>query len=208
MRCPFCSAPAYEGIGECPHCGFSLTKLDAIFGTVPRVTPGISDFASLFSDREKRKLQSALYHFHKRFPQVTLHIVTNRLRPGENLPAWAFWIFNRAGISRSVDVGGENRNALLCIDAENARAAIIVGYGLEPFVGEQHLQDVVASAANDYRGNRFFEGTQLAINSLDQVLSRICSGLDRTYGVNLADLHRHENRQSQTPEPDAPQSPY
>jgi uncharacterized membrane protein YgcG len=145
MRCPYCSNPALESLQECPRCGFALHKLDALFGALPRLSPCISDEAALFHAKDIKKLKQDLKSFHEKFPQLFLHIVTTRLNVGASLTAYAFWIFNKAGICNELEKGGDNRNVLLMIDAVNARAVLIVGYGLEPFISEQQLGDAVAA---------------------------------------------------------------
>lgn len=193
MRCPYCSNPAFESLAECPRCGFALHKLDALFGTIPRLSPGISDAGKLFSKRDVAKLTAEISRFEKKFPQLLFSIVTTNLAPGDNLAAYAFWIFNKAGVCRPLDKGGDNRNILLMIDAGNARASLLVGYGLEPFVGEKHLAAVIADAAPEFREGSYFEGTKAAIASLDAVLCRICSGLDTTYGICMNEIFLQDN---------------
>jgi uncharacterized membrane protein YgcG len=196
MNCPFCANPAFEGIETCSLCGFSLASLDRIFGAIPRLTPELCDNAQVFGPAHIKRLRTAMAAFHVRFPQSSFHIVTDNLPATTNLKAYAFWLFNRASLSSDLNRGAGNHDFLLTIDAANKRAALIVGYGLEPFVNNQHLDQVLAAAENSFAACQYFEGTRLIIENTARSLSRIASGLDETYGISVKDIYDREKRES------------
>ncbi len=183
MRCPYCSSPAVEHQEECPRCGFSLPKLEGWFGAIPRLSPGISDNAALFRPAEHRRVERQIARFRRIFPQISMHLVTINLNPGDNLSLYTFWIFNRSGICNDMAPGAGNRNILMIIDAYNQRTCLTAGYGLEPFIGERHLAAIGAAAAADLREGRYAAGAIAAIGCLSETLVEIHDKLEETYGI-------------------------
>ncbi|MFV1995038.1 MAG: TPM domain-containing protein [Verrucomicrobiales bacterium] len=192
MRCPSCSNSALEGSTQCPRCGFSVDKLDRVFGAIPAIAPGLCDHAGLLKAPEAKKIRVEIGRLEQRFPQLTLSLLTNRLRPQENLNAYALWIFNKSGICSQMNQEGANHDILMMIDAANSGVAMVVGYGLEPFVGEHHLQPVIEAATPHLARGDAYEGCRAAIAELSKMLAHICSSLDKTYGIRMSEIFASE----------------
>ncbi|MEM7145530.1 MAG: TPM domain-containing protein [Verrucomicrobiota bacterium] len=208
MNCPFCENPTFEGIKSCSDCGFSLDLLDRIYGAVPRLTPDLCDNAQIFDPNQIKRLQSALTRFHKNFPQSYFHIVTENLTAMENLRAYAFWLFNRAGLSSDLKRGAGNHDVLLTVDAANKRATLIIGYGLEPFVNQDHLQYALSAGSTSLANEEYFEGCSKIIAQLVDTLINIASDIDQTYGIRTADVIAEHNKKDTSPLAATPKSPY
>jgi uncharacterized membrane protein YgcG len=193
MNCPACASPAFEGIESCPECGFSLALLDRIFGAIPRLTPELCDNARIFKPAQMRRLKAAMTAFHKRFPQSSFHIITENLSANQNLKAYAFWLFNRASLSNDLNRGAANHDLLLAIDAANQQASLIVGYGLEPFVNDQHLDQSLAAGETSLANGHYALGCQLIIENTAHTMIRLASKLDQTYGINVKDIYESEH---------------
>lgn len=201
MFCPYCQAPAFESTPQCPRCGFSLERVSAFFGVMPRLDPGISDLAGLFRPRDARRIQDATARLHDRFPQVTFSIVTTTLEPAQPLTAYAFWVFNRGGICVDLARGGKSRDLLLTLDAANARASLMIGYGLEPFVSQASLQDIVNQGAPHFARDHWVDGIVTVVDATTQALATVFASLEKTFGLDMAALQRDEAPHTQAPPP-------
>jgi uncharacterized membrane protein YgcG len=192
MHCPYCQAPAFETTPQCPRCGFSLERVAAYYGVMPRLTPGLSDLAGLFRPQDARRIADATARLRDRFPQTTFSIVTTTLQPTQPLTAYAFWIFNRGGICTDLARGGKSRDLLLTLDAANARASLMVGYGLEPFVPHATLQDIVNQGAPHFARDHWVDGVVTVIDATTRALAAVCTSLEKTYGLDLPSIHQEE----------------
>jgi uncharacterized membrane protein YgcG len=200
MQCPYCQSPAFETITECPRCGFSLDRVEAFFGVMPRLTEGISDLAGLFRPADARRITDASARLRERCPQVGCSIVTTSLAPTQPLTAYAFWLFNRGGICRNPEEGNKNRDLLLTLDAANARASLMIGYGLEPFVSRDILQDLINTGAHHFAREHWVDGIVAVLDATALRLQDISSRLAATYGL---DTTRLRDDQPHPPDPHA-----
>lgn len=192
MHCPYCQAPAFETTPQCPRCGFSLERVGAFFGVMPRLEPGISDLVGLFRPRDVRRLLDAVNRLRDRFPQVTFSVVTTTLTPSQPLTAFAFWIFNRGGLISDLSRGGKSRDFLLTVDCANARASLMIGYGLEPFLSQAALQEIVNHGAPHFARDHWLDGIVAVIDATTRTLSTLCASLGSTYGLDLDAVRRAE----------------
>lgn len=192
MQCPYCQAPAFETTPHCPRCGFSLERVDAYFGQMPRISPGVSDHAGLFRPSDFRRINDARARLSERFPQVSFSVVSIALKPGQPLTAYAFWIFNKGGICVDLLRGGKSRNMLLTLDAASARASLMIGYGLEPFVTTEALQEIVNQGAPHFARDHWVDGIVAVIDTASARLAAIFDSLSRVYGLDMADVQENE----------------
>jgi uncharacterized membrane protein YgcG len=193
MQCPYCQAPAFEAMAQCPQCGFSLERVEAFFGVMPRVGAGVSDLAGLLRPRDARRIAAASARLHERFPQVGCSVVTTSLMPLQPLTAYAFWLFNRGGICRDLQRGNKSRDFLLTLDAPNARASLMIGYGLEPFVSRQDLQDMINAGAPQFARQQWVEGIVEVLEAATRRLAEIVDRLGETYGLEMRTVQNEES---------------
>ena len=200
MHCPFCQAPAFEAIAQCTSCGFSLDRVEAFFGTMPRLEAGVSDLAGLFRPRDARRIADASARLHERFPQVTCSIVTTSLKPSQPLTAYAFWLFNCGGIFCDMQRGSKSRGILLALDAANARASLMIGYGLEPFVSQQDLREIIDAGAPHFAREFWVDGIVTVLAAATSRLSEIVARVGETYGLEMASVQDQESIEVAVPE--------
>jgi uncharacterized membrane protein YgcG len=150
---------------------------------MPRLSPGVSDLAGVFRPRDIRRLNDASARLHEAFPQISLSVVTTTLQPEQPLTAYAFWVFNRGGICPELARGGKSRDLLLTLDTATARASLMVGYGLEPFIGVDLLKDIIQHGAADFARERWVDGVVAVINAATQTLTKVAASLQKTYGL-------------------------
>jgi uncharacterized membrane protein YgcG len=200
MHCPFCQAPVFEAIAQCTSCGFSLDRVEAFFGVMPRLAAGVSDLAGLFRPRDARRIADASARLHERFPQVTCSIVTTSLEPSQPLTAYAFWLFNRGGIFRDKQRGSKSRGILLALDAANGRASLMIGYGLEPFVSHQDLREIIDASAPHFAREFWVDGIVTVLAAATARLSEIVARVGETYGLEMTALQAEESTEVAAPE--------
>lgn len=188
MRCPFCQSPAQEDTVECSSCGFSLPKLEQFLGVPPAVTHGIFDPKHRFSRKDRRRVQLALDRFHRKFPQMGFTVFLGNIKPETPLPLYSFWLFNRSSLCASLRNGAINREIFLTIDTDNRRAGLTIGYGLEPFVGQHHLEKILEAARAELAQGAWGLATLTVIDQFTDLLAGIHAAMRRTYGAEESEL--------------------
>lgn len=159
---------------------------------MPRLNAGLSDLAGLFRPRDVRRLNDATARLRDRFPQVSLSVVTITLEATQPLTAYAFWIFNRGGICLDLARGGKSRDLLLTVDTANARASLMIGYGLEPFVSHTALQNIVNCGAPHFARDHWVDGVVAVIDAATRTLTDVFATLGNTYGLDMAAVQLSE----------------
>ena len=156
MKCPYCHAHAHEELARCPECGFALQQVRELFGVAPNLAAGVHDLQAVFTARQIRTLKGRLAEFRRKFPQSSFSVVTaDHPSPSLPLAVFAFWLFNMSGLCRNLDKGGDNHDLLLVIEANLGLACLTIGYGLEPFIGQEHLGFIVEQAKSDFENGYF-----------------------------------------------------
>ena len=171
-------------MAACHQCGFSLEVIDSRMGIVPQLTPPVSDLHKQLSRADRRRALSAVGDLSRRFPQVELSYVVTAL-PDQLPPAeYAFWLFNRAGISSTVERGGKNRRILLLVDSKSKHAVTMIGYGLEPFLAARHLQPCLLAAMGSLKSGEYGRGCEVFVAELTRQLQSVLAEIDRGFGVS------------------------
>ena len=175
--CPSCQNPAADGQTICTACGFSLEEADRHLGIPPQLSAPVADRHQHLSASDVRRIASLTSDIEKQFPQVHLAVAVEHLPPGVPLPVFTFWLFNRAGISSSVERGADNHLVLLVIDGGNPRsggASCMIGYGLEPFVQKQQLDACLATTSTHLTARRHGKAALAFFTALQTVLQESC----------------------------------
>ncbi len=183
MRCPYCRSPLRETSPECPACRLSFSRVKALLGPVPRLTPGISDNTRLIGPLGARRIRAALDRLRRRYPQINPHVVLREFPGPHPFELQVFWLFNAGGLSAEDQKGSANRAVLLAIDPPNGRAAIMVGYGLEPFLGDEALDRLIEIAGPSWRAGKFSDGILTVLRGLDHLLAGVIDALPETAGL-------------------------
>ena len=184
MRCPYCKSAAEASPATCPRCGISLEKVIRLFGAVPPIVEGISDDAGVFTDQGKRKIKSAAVELAIWFPQTEITVVTTDLPKDTSIGVYAFWIFNEASVTRKVDRGANNFGILLTLDPTHGRSSLMVGYGLESYLSESDLDEIIAGAKPLFEQGKFATGVERVIDGLRTTLIEVVSNLKDTRGLS------------------------
>lgn len=183
MRCPACRSPAIENDPACRQCGFSLEVADRSFGIAPALRRPVADEVGVLGRFAQRHVKQVIAAMERRFPQIGVAAVLMEVPPQAPLAAYAFWIFNRCRLSSAVEKGGESRLVMLLIDTAANRASAMVGYGLEPFIQEVHLQSCLQAAQPPLRGGRYAQAIESFTRELERQLVEVCRLVPTQFGL-------------------------
>ena len=170
MKCPSCATPLVAPLSRCPECRLSLQRLDVKFGMVPRHSRYLSDRSGALTLPQMEALREELRLFEKKFPQSLLSVLVTDLPRGHAVAEYAFWMANRARFSSLEKTHGDNYDLLLVIDVTSKSAAFTTGYGLEPYVDEDDLQDVLNSMVRPLREGELAPAIQAFLKALTRKL--------------------------------------
>jgi len=150
-----------------------LRKGDTKFGRPPLHSHYLTDRTGLLPLSELPKLRSQLELFEKKFPQSLFSVFITELPTGTLVTEYAFWLANRARFSPIEAIGPENLDLLLVIDPVAGAAAFTIGYGLEKYLHERDLEDVLAAAAPEFREGNLAGGIQICVDRTVQRMREI-----------------------------------
>lgn len=183
VRCPACRTPAIENDAACRQCGFSLEVADRTFGIAPALQRPIADLSGVMGSFAQKRAAHVIAQVERRFPQLAIAVVLADVPQQAPLLPYAFWIFNRGQLSSALEKGGENRLVMLLIDTNTDRAVSMVGYGLEPFVQEIHLQSCLQAAQQPLQRGRFGPAIESFTRELDRQFRELCRLVPRQFGL-------------------------
>lgn len=186
MRCPVCQHPLTEHDAACAACGFSLEMADRTFGIPPQLRPPVSDAGGLLQGDQLRRLALACRKFEQRFPQTQVLVVLHPVPKSQSAGAFAFWLFNRAGLCRALDKAGDNHTILFLVDTRQSpppRLACMIGYGLEPFLGSEALQASLDVGRPLLSKGQIQAAIEACLSAVAQHLIQVSAQLAATYGL-------------------------
>jgi uncharacterized membrane protein YgcG len=179
IKCPACAARLDMPAAICPKCKFSLPRLDTKFGTVPLHTSYLTDRAKSLTLEQLARLRESLQRFEVKFPQVLFSVFVTDLPDGSSIREFTFWLANRAHFSSVESAGAENFDLLLVIEPARRSAALTVGYGLEKYLTEDDLRDVLDFVEPPLLDNKLERAIRICIEQLTRVLYRACKAAAR-----------------------------
>lgn len=190
MQCPYCQTQLTEFSEECTYCSLSLKSANALLGPVPNLSTGINDLLATLDKKSQKKINKSLFKLGERFPQVQMHIITNKFDPKYSLSTHLFWLFNQDSLSASNHKGGKNHTILLGLDPSQARCALIVGYGLEPFLARKALDHVLDKGQALLSEGHYSEAILTIINELALLMKETCKELEEF--LDLSDAEKSQ----------------
>lgn len=172
MRCPDCEQRIHRTATGCPHCGYSLSDSDRIFGEVEVKSGRLGDEAGLLRRRERKRVEKEIRRFGMKFPQLFFAVRTVSLEEPVNLRQFGFWLLNRAEFG-DLDQGlGNDSGVLLVIEAESRKASLTYGYRVEPFLGEIDTFKCLSKAHPYLLEGDWHRGIVTVARNVDKVLRR------------------------------------
>ena len=174
MKCPRCVQVIHRGAGACPHCGFSISEADARFGSEEVVIRKLEDGAGLMRSSERFRVEQAMEHFERRFPQLFFAVYTGRTEGRSDVRQFGFWLLNRAAFT-DVPLNRPNEcGILLTIDPDAKSAGVSWGYGLDAFLNAEDTFLFLSRAHAYWVEGRYSEGIIRGLDQLSRILVKRC----------------------------------
>jgi hypothetical protein len=123
-----------------------------------------------------------------RFPGLRTAVVTTAVPEKVTSGLYAYWLFNRGGLTSAVERGSNNRLIFLQLDLLNESAVAMVGYGLEPFFGQDTLQECLQAMAADLRDGQVADAVLLFWNEVEKQLQAIAKQLPEIFGIGAPEF--------------------
>jgi hypothetical protein len=183
MRCPFCRTRLTELAVECPACRLTLDRATALLGPVPRMAQGVADLAGVLPPGDDLKIGKALSRLMWTFPQIKLHVLLHVFPEEHPFDLHVFWLFNCGGFSSESQKAGDNRTILLALDPSQERSALMVGYGLEPFLDDEALDHLLILAEPAWIAGDWTRGILEVITGLDRLLENTALEVGAGFGL-------------------------
>lgn len=183
MRCPVCQQSLHETSPACPHCSFDLAVAEKHLGIAPQLRPDLTDLAGVLSNRQHTAILRVLREKERRFPQVRFAVVTVQIPPQTPLRAYSFWLLNRGSLASQMEKGGACRLVLLVVDAAQYQLCCMLGYGLEPLVGETALQNIVRPARAMLSRRDLGGAIHACLHQADKELAAISHAIPIIFGL-------------------------
>jgi hypothetical protein len=194
MRCPYCRTRLTELAAECPSCRLTLGRAKSLLGPVPRLGQGVADPAGALPAGDAARIGKAIGRLSWTFPQVSLHVLLHAFPAEHPFDLHVFWLFNCGGFSAESHKGGENRTILLALDPAGGRSALMVGYGLEPFLGDEALDHLLELAEPAWIAGDWTRGILEVIAGLDRLLESAALEVAAGFGLSaLASAKRRDD---------------
>jgi hypothetical protein len=190
MRCPYCRTRLTEHVLECPACRLTLDRATALLGPGPRLGQGVADLAGVLPKGDAAKIGKAIGRLIWTFPQVSLHVLLHIFPEDHPFDLHVFWLFNCGGFSMESQKAGENRTILLALDPALGRSALTVGYGLEPFLGDEALDHLLELAEPAWRNGEWTRGILEVIEGLDRLLESAALEVAAGFGLSAMAVNK------------------
>lgn len=169
---------------ECPSCRLTFDRATALLGPMPRLSSGISDPARVLPVADEKKITKAIQRLTWTFPQVTLNVLMYVFPKEHPFDLHVFWIFNAGGLSPDSQKGGDNRSILLAIDPEQKKSALMVGYGLEPYLSDEAMDRLLELSETEWKNGEWTRGILDLIAGLDRLLESAALEVANGFGLS------------------------
>jgi uncharacterized membrane protein YgcG len=173
MQCPFCQTPLKADAAECPACRLTFPRTSALLGALPRLAPVVADTTRQLSTAEQTKLKKRIAEIQRHFPQLVLQVVVHSFPEEHPFSMHVFWLFNAGNFAGDSQRGKDNHALLVALDPTRGEAAIMPGYGLEPFLQRETLDHLLELAGPAWEASRWADGLFRVLEGLDQLLESV-----------------------------------
>lgn len=82
----------------------------------------------------------------------------------------AFWMCNAGNFAGDSRRGKDNHAIFIAVDPKRQEAAIVVGYGLEPFLTQGMLDQLLEAASPAWQSARWADGLFSVLDGLGELL--------------------------------------
>jgi len=172
MKCPRCVQRVHRSAMQCPHCGFSIAKVDEIFGEQELRVSCLTDAAGVLRRKEREGARRLLEGFQRRFPQLFFAVYFGTFREIPSLRQFGFWLLNRGVFEDAAPLRSNEAGILLSVDVSGKAAGITFGYLLEPYLDEEATFRALSAAHPHLLQEQYLRAMETVIRRLQRVLVR------------------------------------
>jgi uncharacterized membrane protein YgcG len=184
IQCPYCRTSLTEASTACPSCQLDLERANKVMGPIPLLSgTGLTVLTQALDGAGERPMIRRIQAFHRRFPQCRVNVLVARFPEAFPPASYLFWLFNSGGLSEAGHIRGKNRDILIGIDPFLQTAGLIVGYGLEPFLAQDALDQILAEAIPLLQAGNLSGGVVEIIESLSRLMEDVCRELPAMLGL-------------------------
>ena len=172
MKCPRCVQRVHKKARQCPHCGFSISDVDHVFGEDDVRLRTLTDAAGVLRKRERLVLRRTLRDFQTIFPQLFFGVYFGTFHEVPSLSQFGFWLLNR-GAFEDVDVSRPNEGGiLLSVDVGGKSAGITYGYSLQPFLSHDMTFRAISAAHPYFLEGQWLKASEMVVGKLAKELRK------------------------------------
>ncbi len=172
MKCPRCVQLIHRSASQCPHCGFALQDLDALYGGREVMMSRLSDEAGVLKMRERKKARKWFDQFETFFPQLFFSVYYGVLEDGSDIRQLGMWLLNR-GVFEDVDSDRSNDGGvLLVVDVNSKTAFIAYGYLLDFYLTEEDTFHILCKAHPHFLKGEHSKALKMIVYQLTKVLKK------------------------------------
>lgn len=179
MTCPYCEAPIAPAAQECESCHLTFPKTSALFGAMPLIHREVHDSTRQLTKSHKKDIQKHILRLRMKYPQLYVQVILYPFPPPHPMRTQVFWMFNAAGFSGDTRRGPGNHTLVIAIDPARREVALMPGYGLEPFMDESLLTNLLDSSDTFWQIGDWPGGIISLLGRLDSHLEIMTQPHDR-----------------------------
>jgi hypothetical protein len=150
---------------------------------MPRIHREVHDTTRQLTESQQKDIRKHIFRMRTKYPQLYVQVLLHSFPPPHPMRTQVFWMFNAAGFSGDTRRGPDNHTLLIAIDPGRREAALMPGYGLEPFLDEDFLTDLLASSDNCWKRGDWPGGVFSLLDMLDPHLENITRPDDRKLSI-------------------------
>jgi uncharacterized membrane protein YgcG len=173
MKCPRCHSQVQPNAELCEFCGFNSSVLCSKLGDHWVRLDRLTDPANCLRLGERRKLESSLDEFERRFPQVFFAVYFGVLPQGFSSSEVAFWLLNHAAFGTQEITKRNEYGVVLVVDPSASTASFGLGYAIEMMASEIKAERILRLMSPHLLKGDYGRAVQTAINQLDKALRKI-----------------------------------
>ena len=168
IQCFKIIAPIIFFITTIPSCQTGKTEQRDCYG-IPKLIGYVNDYSNVLSEEEEHELAKSLATIEQELgPQVV--ILTISTLDGLTIEDYSLRVAECWKLGRK----SHNDGLLITVASNDRRMRIEVGYGLEKIIKDEIAKDIIVTEmAPNFRNNDYFEGLQLAISRITELISRV-----------------------------------
>jgi len=133
----------------------------------------VADTTQTIGQADLTRLKRRIQEMEQRFPELSVQLVMHHFPREHPFSMHIFWLFNAGAFASESRRGASNHGLLIAVDPLRQEAAIMPGYGLEPFLKEETIGHLLDLASPAWEEGQWTDGFLRVLNSLDKLLESV-----------------------------------